>query len=153
MTFVVSYMWEFELPEKIWSSYTSPRLPNWNDWNVGSNLKKMGLISSYRAGFYCNPTSISCSVNILSGISVNNLFFRFLPSRADLKNDLLVTVGHGGIPQVEFFKRHESGEKGEKVCTVSLLPTKQVRLILKHSSSLSLRSKTSNGRPTIILLL
>lgn len=94
---------------------------------MGSNPQKIGLISSHRAGFYCNPTSISCSVNILSGISVNNLSFRFLQSGADLKTDLVVTVGHGGIPQVEFFKRNESGEKGEKVCTVSLLPTKEVR--------------------------
>ena len=69
---------------------------------------------------------MSCNVNIPCGISVNNLFFRFLHKEPDLKTDLLVTVDIGVTPQVEFFKRQESGEKGEKVCTLSLLPTKQV---------------------------
>ena len=69
---------------------------------------------------------MSCDVNILCDISVNNLFFRFLQNEPDLKTDLIVTVDIGVTSQVEFFKRQESGEKGEKVCTLSLFPTKQV---------------------------
>ena len=40
---------------------------------------------------------------------------------------MLVTVDTGVTPQVEFFKRRESGEKGEHVCALSLFPIKQVR--------------------------
>lgn len=39
---------------------------------------------------------------------------------------MLVSIGAESIPQVEFFKRQESEEKGEKVCTLSMFPTQQV---------------------------
>ena len=70
--------------------------------------------------------------NFIFSLIYFSLSFRFLENKAFRRNDLHVSVQDAEtIPKVEFFKREENGEKGEKVCTLSIVPTPQVYKFLK----------------------
>lgn len=70
--------------------------------------------------------------NFIFSLIYFSLSFRFLENKAFRRNDLHVSVQDAEtIPKVEFFKREENGEKGEKVCTLSIVPTPQVCKFLK----------------------